>query len=88
MNPKVSLFLTGFAQVFFVVVNTYFVSKVIFMGVLVASFAISYIWSFNVKKVAFGSNADRVIYSTGAATGSVFGLATGAFIGKSLSHIF
>lgn len=69
-----SLFLTGFMQVFFVAVNTFFISKGYYVGVLVCGFIISFIWSFNVKRVAFGSNKDRLIYATGAGLGSLLGL--------------
>ena len=68
------LFTTGFLQVFFVAINTIFLANQFYLGVLLASFAISLIWSFNVKKVAFGSMRDRLIYSVGAMTGSVAGL--------------
>lgn len=68
------LFITGFLQVFFVAVNTYFISKSRFELVFICSFLISFIWSFNVKKVAFGSQADRFIYSFGAAFGGLMGL--------------
>jgi hypothetical protein len=68
------LFLTGFAQVFLVTVQTFFIAKVFYMGVLIVGFLISIVWSWNVKKVAFGSKADRVLYSSGAACGAVCGL--------------
>lgn len=64
------LFLTGFMQVFFVVANTYFISKGFTPGILVASFFISIIWSWNVKRIAFGDKKDRMIYSLGAMCGS------------------
>lgn len=69
-----NLFLTGFLQVFFVAINTYFITKNFYTGVLIVSFLISFIWSFNVKKVAFGSLKDRIIYSLGASTGGLIGL--------------
>jgi len=47
---------------------------VFFLGVLVCGFMISFIWSYNVKKIAFGTFWDRLTYSSGAALGSVFGL--------------
>jgi len=74
MRDSIKLFLTGFTQVFFVAINTYFLSKVFFLGVLVCGFMISFIWSYNVKKIAFGTFWDRMTYSSGAALGSVFGL--------------
>jgi hypothetical protein len=68
------LFITGFVQVFFVAINTYFLSKEFYLGVFICGIIISLIWSWNVKKIAFGSFRDRVIYSLGAGFGSLFGL--------------
>ena len=68
------LFLTGFAQVFLVTIQTYFIAKVFIIGVLIGGFLISLVWSWNVKKIAFGNRFDRVVYSLGAAIGAVCGL--------------
>lgn len=68
------LFITGFTQVFFVAINTFFISKAIYGGVLICGFLISFVWSWNVKKVAFGNIQDRIWYSCGAGIGSFFGL--------------
>lgn len=73
-----NLFITGFLQVFFVALNTWLITQKNFIGVLIVSFLISFIWSFNVKKVAFGSINDRVIYSLGASIGGLTGLVVGA----------
>jgi hypothetical protein len=67
------LFITGFVQVFFVAINTYFISKMMLFGVFICGFIISIIWSWNVKKIAFGTTKDRLFYSFGAAFGSLFG---------------
>jgi len=72
-----NLFITGFLQVFFVALNTWLITQKNFIGVLIVSFLISFIWSFNVKKVAFGSMPDRVIYSLGASIGGFTGLIIG-----------
>ena len=72
------LFTTGFLQVFFVVINTYFISKGYLIGIIICGFIISFIWSHNVKKIAFGSEYDRFIYSLGAMSGSL----TAYFLGK------
>ena len=74
IKEKLKLFTTGFIQILFVSVNTVFLAKTYYLGVLFAAFMISYIWSWNVKKVAFGDHLDRLIYAIGAATGSVTGL--------------
>lgn len=68
------LFLQAFIQVFLVSVNTYFIAQVQYAGVLIAAFGISYVWSHNVKKVAFGSEIMRIIYASGAACGAVAGV--------------
>jgi len=68
------LFITGFIQVFFVAINTYFLSKEFYLGVFICGVIISLIWSWNVKKIAFGSLRERILYSLGAGFGSLFGL--------------
>ncbi|MBN1340730.1 MAG: hypothetical protein JXA03_15480 [Bacteroidales bacterium] len=72
----IKLSATGFVQVFFVAINTYLIAKEVYAGVLVAAFLISLVWSFNVKRIAFGSVSDRLAYAVGAAIGSVAGLFT------------
>lgn len=73
-SDKSRIFLTGFIQVFLVAVNTYLIARYWIVGVAVTSFFISYIWTFNVQKVAFGSHMDRIVYAAGAMAGSVVGL--------------
>jgi hypothetical protein len=80
------LFITGFTQVFFVAINTYFISKAIYGGVLICGFLISFIWSWNVKKVAFGTLQDRLWYSFGASVGSLVGLMVSVFIFNQLKN--
>jgi len=69
-----NLILTGFLQVFFVAINTVFLAKSFYLGVFICGFIISVIWSFNVKRIAFGSLPDRLFYSLGAGFGSLAGL--------------
>ncbi len=76
------LFITGFTQVLFVVINTYFIAQRYYLGVAFCSFVISLIWSFNVKKVAFGTLRDRLIYSFGACVGSILGLVISVYFLK------
>ena len=84
---RFSLFSTGFIQVYFVAVNTYFIANEMYLGVLIAAFMISLIWSFNVKKVAFGSTTDRVVYAFGATCGSLVGLWSSSFIASVLNGL-
>jgi hypothetical protein len=70
----ISIFRTSFLQVFFVSINTIFLSKGIYIGVAVAGFTISYLWVSNVKKANISSKAEQIVYSTGAMCGGLFGL--------------
>ena len=73
---NLKLLLSGFLQVYFVAINTVFLAKGLTVGVAFVGFMISFVWSFNVKRIAFGGMKDKLIYSTGAAAGSVLGLLT------------
>ena len=77
---RIKLFTTGFTQVFLVVLNTYFITREFLFGILAWGFLISFVWSHNVKKVAFGSEWDRIIYSLGAMTGSILAFYFGKLI--------
>lgn len=68
------LFFMGFLQVFFVALSTYFISVLFYPGIIATSFLISFIWSYNVKRVAFGTMRERIIYSSGAALGAAVGV--------------
>jgi hypothetical protein len=82
IRESINLFITGFVQVFFVAINTYFLSKIFYLGVFLCAFMISFIWSWNVKKIAFGTISDRIVYASGAAFGSVVGLLVSTLILK------
>lgn len=72
-DDRARLFATGYVQVIFVAMNTVFISRYELVANTLTAFAISYIWTHNVKRVAFGDSADRWAYATGAALGSVCG---------------
>lgn len=69
-----AIFKTSFLQVFFISINTIFLSKGIYIGVALAGFLISYLWVSNVKKANIATKTDQIIYSLGAMTGGLFGL--------------
>ena len=54
-------------------INTVFLTKGVIAGIAITSFGISWIWTHNVRKTAFGSETDRYAYAFGAAAGSLFG---------------
>lgn len=78
----IQLFFTGFMQVFFVAINTYFITIQFYSGMVATSFLISFIWSFNVRKIAFGGMKDRIIYSLGASLGGLTGLLLATLLTK------
>lgn len=87
MKNKISLFFTGVLQVYFVAINTVFLAKELYIGVLFAAFSISMIWSYNIKKIVFGTLTERIIYSLGATAGSLLGLYTSSFLMEFFSNL-
>ena len=88
VKSSLQLFGTGLLQVFFVAINTVFLSKSLYLGVGVAAFMISMVWSYNVKKVVFGTITDRVAYAAGASAGSLLGLLTSEFLSHFIQNIW
>jgi hypothetical protein len=84
MKDNIKLLSTGFLQVMFVCMNTVFISKSLIIPMAFSGFMISFIWTLNVKKVAFGNMKDRVIYSSGATLGGITGFYFAQFINSLL----
>ena len=76
----IRLFSTAYFQVLLVSANTYFISRIAWMGIAVCCFGISYLWTLNVKKISAGTQAERIIYATGAMFGGLTGVVIGKFI--------
>lgn len=81
---EIELFLSGMIHVLLVAINTYQLAHKKWVGCFIIGFLISFIWTFNVKKIAFGKNAERIIYAFGAAVGTVLGLALSTFFYETL----
>lgn len=75
-----TLFLTGFLQVFLVSAQTVFLSDGFTFGVAACGFLISFVWTWNVRRVVIGRMLDRVTYSGGAAFGAVAGMFFGRWM--------
>ena len=73
LKDKIKLFSTAFLQVTFVAMSSVSIIHNNLPLIGITGFAISYIWTLNVKRVAFGNNRDRFIYATGAMLGTYFG---------------
>jgi membrane protein YqaA with SNARE-associated domain len=80
MKEKLGLMFSGFLQVFLVALNTYFISKGLILGIFLLSFLIAVSWSYNVKRVVFGSKIDVLLYAIGSSIGGVVGYVLGFLI--------
>jgi hypothetical protein len=74
MNKRLLLFLAAFCQVGLVTINVYQIANKHYVGAFFVGFAISAIWSFSIKGIAFGDKIDRFVYCMGAAFGTSFGM--------------
>lgn len=76
------LFITAFIQVALVSANTYFLSRVNWVGVAICGYCISWVWVANVKKVVASNLPERVAYCLGACLGGLFGLTISILLTK------
>lgn len=67
-------FLTSFFQIGLVAINTYFISKLYWVGIFFASYGISLLWAFNVSKISVSTINEKLIYALGAGCGAITGL--------------
>ena len=74
INRMAKLYATGMIQVALVTVQTWFIARQFWPGIGIVGFLISYVWTYNVKRIAVGCMGERVVYSAGAATGALGGL--------------
>lgn len=68
------LFIAGFMQVFLIAVNTYCIAREIYLFMVPSGFFISFLWTYNVKKISIGKMKDRLLYCFGAVTGNICGV--------------
>ncbi len=80
MKEQIKLFITGFIQVFLTAMNIVFITNKSVLPLIITGFLISYIWTINVRRIAFGTHVDRIIYATGAAIGTYVGYMCANFI--------
>jgi hypothetical protein len=82
MKKHFTIFLTGFTQVLLVSANTYFISRTTWLGIALCGFGISYLWTFNVRRVSIGTRSEQFIYSCGAMLGGLAGVMIAKMIRK------
>ena len=80
-KSRLTLFLTAFFQVALVAANVWQIAHQQWIGAAIVGWGISFLWSINVSKVAFGGWLDRVIYATGAGLGTLAGMGVSWWIG-------
>jgi hypothetical protein len=66
----IKLFFTAFLQVALVALNTWEISHEKYVSGAITSALAAFIWTYNVKKLAFAGTNDRIIYSLGAGAGA------------------
>jgi len=81
-KEELILFATGMTQTILVASNTVFLARGFVYGIFLMGFLISYVWSHNVKKIAFSTKKDRIIYATGAMLGTGIGYYFAVFLIK------
>lgn len=76
MKTKAKLFFMGALQIFCIVLNTWLISHNYMPQAVLSQFAITFVWTFNVQRIACSTMSERVIHAFGAMFGSavVWGL--------------
>ena len=72
--------LMSFSQVFLVSANVAFIGELTWVGIVVTSFGINWLWTHNVRRAVFGSEFDRVVYALAATVGCVCGVHFSMFL--------
>jgi len=72
-----NLFAMAFIQVFLISINTYFISRLNYAGIAIASFFISLVWMTNVNTI---SKKKSIYYPLGAMIGCLCGVYVGRLL--------
>jgi hypothetical protein len=76
----IKLFISGFLQVYFIAINTYCIAKEIYYLIPFAVFSISFLWTYNVKRISIANIKERFVYCIGAVFGNILGIITVKFL--------
>jgi len=68
------IFFTSFFQVLFVCANIVAIQKNNYIFILLLGFMISFLWCFNVEKIAISKMNEKLIYASGASIGGMVGV--------------
>jgi hypothetical protein len=75
MNNNLKLFFSAMLQIFLVSCNTYLVANGFMISAGIVGFSLSWVWAWNIKRIAISSNTERLVYCLGAGIGTAFGVA-------------
>jgi len=78
------IFIAPYVQIMFVAINTILMVEHMVTLVFINTFLLNLIWTYNVKRVAFGNMTVNITYALGASCGSI----TGMYIAKLIKEIF
>jgi hypothetical protein len=73
MRENIKIFSTSFFQIGLVAINTLLIAKGYILGIFLASFTISMLWSYNVSKISLSNFKRKLTYSLGAGLGAIVG---------------
>lgn len=71
---RIWLFITGFLQLFLIAINTWQIANEKLWTAMIVCFMISLTATLNIKALAFGSWADRLVYCFGSTLGCGAGI--------------
>jgi hypothetical protein len=79
---NIKLFFSAMLQIFLVSTNTYLVANGFMLSAGIIGFLLSWVWSWNIKRIAISSNTERFIYCLGAGIGTTLGVAFMTYMKK------
>jgi hypothetical protein len=67
-------FFQSFLQIGLVSISTILITKDLYFGIFIVGSLISFLWTYNVSRIAVSTMKQKIIYSLGAGTGAVCGV--------------
>jgi hypothetical protein len=68
------IFFQSFLQIGLVSISTILITKHLYFGIFIVGSLISFLWTFNVSRIAVSTIKQKITYSLGAGTGAVCGV--------------
>ena len=67
-------FFQSFLQIGLVSISTILITKDLYFGIFIVGSLISFLWTYNVSRIAVSTMKQKITYSLGAGTGAVCGV--------------